>query len=81
MQSILQNLGWIFLIVGIVLVCLYLISEIQESTQGNSEMRTQSKGIVFLGPIPIVWGYGRRGWMIAGIIAVFLVILWIAFFP
>ena len=79
MQSILQNLGWVFLIVGIILVCLYVFSGMQESSLGETETQTQSKGVILLGPIPIVWGYGRRGWMIAGVIAVILVILWIVF--
>lgn len=82
MQSsvLLQNLGWIFLIIGIILVCFYTISAARDSSFEDTETHTQSKGIIFLGPIPIVWGYGKKGWMIAGIIAIILLFLWIVFF-
>ncbi|MGY5871374.1 MAG: DUF131 domain-containing protein [Candidatus Thorarchaeota archaeon] len=79
MQALLlQNLGWILLIIGILLVCISVISTFRD-TEGH-ETRTQSKGIIFLGPIPIVWGYGKRGWMIAGVIGIILLLLWIVFF-
>ena len=81
MQSlILQNLGWILLFIGIILVCLYFTSTMGESDSDDTETRTQSKGIIFLGPIPIVWGYGKKGWMIAGAIGIILVLVWIVFF-
>ncbi|MGY5860150.1 MAG: DUF131 domain-containing protein [Candidatus Thorarchaeota archaeon] len=83
MQSlVLQNLGWIILFIGIILVCLYFISSMGESDSeaGDTESRTQSKGIIFLGPIPILWGYGKKGWMIAGAIGIILAFLWIVFF-
>lgn len=51
-----------------------------ESDSDDTETRTQSKGIIFLGPIPIVWGYGKKGWMIAGAIGIILVLVWIVFF-
>ncbi|MHA1136227.1 MAG: TIGR00304 family membrane protein [Candidatus Thorarchaeota archaeon] len=77
---LLQNLGWILLLLGILFVCIYAFSSVGESISEDSESRTQSKGIIFLGPIPIVWGYGKKGWMIAGIIAIILMFLWIVFF-
>jgi uncharacterized membrane protein len=52
----------------------------QESVEGDSETRNQSKGVIFLGPIPIVWGYGRTGWMIAGVIGIIIALIWIVFF-
>ena len=51
-----------------------------DSEAGDTESRTQSKGIIFLGPIPILWGYGKKGWMIAGAIGIILAFLWIVFF-
>ncbi|MBE0527476.1 DUF131 domain-containing protein [Candidatus Thorarchaeota archaeon] len=77
---LLQNLGWVLILLGILFVCLYAFSTMGESTFEDSETHTQSKGIIFLGPIPIVWGYGKKGWMIAAIIAIILVFLWILFF-
>ena len=81
MQStLLLNLGWILLFIGIVLVCLYAFSGMQESLASDNEKKTQSKGVILLGPIPIVWGYGKKGWMIAGILAVVFLLVWIVFF-
>ena len=81
MQSIfLLNLGWILLFIGMVLVCLYALSGILESKSGNTDTKTQSKGIIFLGPIPIVWGYGKKGWIIAGFLAVVFLLVWVVFF-
>ncbi|TFG32924.1 DUF131 domain-containing protein [Candidatus Thorarchaeota archaeon] len=79
MQTLLiQNLGWIFLIIGILLVCISAMSAFRNS-EGN-ETHTQSKGIILLGPIPIVWGYGKKGWMIAGVLGIILVFVWILYF-
>jgi len=77
-QVVLQNLGWILLIIGIILVVVAVISAISE-TDGQ-ESHTQSKGVILLGPIPIVWGYGRKGWIIAGAIGIILCFVWIVFF-
>ncbi|MGY5879590.1 MAG: DUF131 domain-containing protein [Candidatus Thorarchaeota archaeon] len=78
MQALLQNLGWMLLIIGVILVFVAVISAFYES-EGH-ETQTKSKGIILLGPIPIVWGYGRKGWIIAGAVGVILCILWIIFF-
>ena len=76
--QLLQSLGWILLIIGVILVIVAVISAYSEM-DGN-ETRIQSKGIIFLGPIPIVWGYGKKGWMIAGAIGIILCFVWIVFF-
>jgi uncharacterized protein (TIGR00304 family) len=76
--SLLQSLGWILLIIGIILVVISLFSAV--SSSNSQEMQTQSKGVILLGPIPIVWGYGRKGWMIAGIIAIIFIMIWLVFF-
>jgi uncharacterized protein (TIGR00304 family) len=81
MQSmLLLSLGWILLFIGIVLVFLYALSGMRESLSGDTETKTQSKGVILLGPIPIVWGYGKKGWMIAMILAVVFLLIWIVFF-
>jgi len=77
-QVILQNLGWILLIIGIILVVVSIISAISEGD--SHETHTQSKGVILLGPIPIVWGYGRRGWIIAGAVGIILCLVWVVFF-
>ena len=76
--TLLQNLGWILLIIGVILVLMAAISGLAGAV--GDETQTRSKGVILLGPIPIVWGYGRKGWMIAGVIGVILCILWIIFF-
>jgi uncharacterized protein (TIGR00304 family) len=81
MQNIwsIQLFGWIFLIGGIVLVVIALASALQDSkSEGNGS--TRSRGLILIGPIPIVWGYGRKGWIIAGIIGVLLVLVWLLWF-
>lgn len=82
MQSLLllQYLGWIFLFTGILLVCMAAISASKDSVSEDNETRIESKGIIFLGPIPIVWGYGKKGWMIAGAISIILFLIWIVVF-
>ena len=45
------------------------------------EQRRESKGIILLGPIPIVWGYGKRVWVIAAIIAIILFLVAIYWRP
>ena len=80
MQTVvlLQYLGWILLFIGILLVCISVISATRDSE--DNETRIQSKGIIFLGPIPIVWGYGKKGWLIAGVIGIILFLIWIVVF-
>lgn len=82
MQAVLllQYLGWILLLIGILLVCLSVISATKDSASEDSGTRIESKGIIFLGPIPIVWGYGKKGWMIAGAVGIILVLIWIVVF-
>jgi len=73
-----QILGWILLIGGIILVVIALVSSLQNS--GSDLEQTKSRGIILIGPIPIVWGYGRKGWIIAGAIGLVLLLVWLLFF-
>jgi uncharacterized membrane protein len=75
---LLQYLGWILLIIGITLVIAAVISAKREAV--SNETGTQSKGVILLGVIPIVWGYGRKGWMITGVIGIILCLVWIILF-
>ena len=72
----LQLLGLLVVVVGIILILAGMVL----STRGTSEdqqVQRESKGVVFIGPIPIVWGFGRRGWYVAGAIAVILLLLYL----
>lgn len=78
MQILLQNLGWTLLVIGIILVFVSVISASRETDEHGTH--TQSKGVILLGPIPIVWGYGKKGWIIAGAIGIILCLVWFVFF-
>jgi len=75
---LLQYFGWILLIIGITLVIAAVLSAKREADVNGA--RIQSKGVILLGFIPIVWGYGRKGWMITGAIGIILCLVWIVFF-
>jgi uncharacterized membrane protein len=76
---LIQALGWSFLILGILFVIIALVLAVMRSEPGEAR-KMESKGVVLLGPIPIVWGYGRKGWLVAGIIGLILCLLWMLFF-
>ena len=76
----LNFLGLFFIVIGIVVIIvgILLMSSLQEETNGNA--KRDSKGIVFLGPIPIIWGFSRRTQIIIAIIGISLFatyILWL----
>jgi uncharacterized protein (TIGR00304 family) len=75
-SELLQYASIGIIIVGVVMliVALYQIFS-RPSTEQPSEGR--SKGIVLLGPIPIVWGFGRSTQVVIGFVAVFIVIIWL----
>jgi uncharacterized membrane protein len=77
--AIIQLFGWLFLIGGIILVVIALLSAVLNAKPGWAGS-TESKGIILIGPIPLVWGYGRKGWIIAGIIGTLLIIAWLLWF-
>ncbi len=72
-------IAWALIIIGSVIIISGIVSMLMRSDIVNTEERGESKGIILLGPIPIVWGYGKRVWIIAAIIAIsifLIVILW-----
>ncbi len=74
-----QVLGWALLIIGIICVIIAFVLAVARS-EPDETRKMESKGVVLLGPIPIVWGYGRRGGLIAGLIGFLLCLLWLLFF-
>lgn len=70
-----QLLGFLILGFGILLILAGCLAMQRESS--TEEARQESKGIILIGPIPIVWGFGRRGWLVAGAIGVILLLIWI----
>jgi uncharacterized protein (TIGR00304 family) len=77
MIDTLQMLGFLILGLGILLIIAGCVAGQRESSQSHDEVQRESKGVVLIGPIPIVWGFGRRGWFVAGTIGVIILILWI----
>ncbi|MGV9169291.1 MAG: TIGR00304 family membrane protein [Promethearchaeia archaeon] len=65
------------IVTGIVLMILGLIWR-SKTQQSDSEVK--SKGIVLLGPIPIVWGFGEKGKTIAVILAISAILLYLLIF-
>ena len=48
------------IIAGVVLVFLGFVLSSRSNENANEGVKRESKGIVFLGPIPLVWGYSRK---------------------
>jgi len=72
-------IAWALIIIGSIIIISGIASMLMRSDIVNTEERRESKGIILLGPIPIVWGYGKKVWIVAAIIAVsifLIVILW-----
>jgi uncharacterized protein (TIGR00304 family) len=74
-----ESIGWFLLIGGVLLIFLAIILSIRGDDEGPTQVKTESKGIIFLGPIPIVWGYGR-GSRIITVIGVISILLFIVYF-
>ena len=72
-------IGLSLVILGVLAILLGVASMMRQSDQGNTEVRRESKGIILLGPIPIVWGYGKKGWAAAIIVGIMLVLVWFVF--
>ncbi|MFX1560988.1 MAG: DUF131 domain-containing protein [Promethearchaeota archaeon] len=69
--------AWFLIILGCVIIISGIASILLRSDVEGMEQRRESKGVILLGPIPIVWGYGKKGWIVAAIVAItlFLIIL------
>ena len=78
-SDLLGIIGLSLVALGVLAILLGVILMMRQSDQGNTEVRRESKGIILLGPIPIVWGYGKKGWAIAIIMGIILVLVWFVF--
>lgn len=69
--------AWILIILGCFIIISGIASLIMRTDIGGAKQRSESKGVILLGPIPIVWGYGKRGWIVAAVVAItlFLILL------
>jgi uncharacterized protein (TIGR00304 family) len=62
------------IVAGIVLILLGILWRAR-TQQEDSEVK--SKGIILLGPIPIVWGFGEKGKIIVVILFVCVILLYL----
>ncbi|MFX0108723.1 MAG: DUF131 domain-containing protein [Candidatus Hodarchaeota archaeon] len=71
-QPFLQFIGLGAVVIGILLIIVgYLLSR-EENASPEFQTKRESKGVILVGPIPIVWGFGRTGWIIAAAVAIIL---------
>ncbi|AGJ61568.1 TIGR00304 family membrane protein [Saccharolobus islandicus] len=76
--SILFDIGILLIFIGIILLFVGMIR--QASNSSDRDQKTHVGGVIFIGPIPIVFGSskGIAKWML--IVAVILVILMVIFY-
>jgi uncharacterized protein (TIGR00304 family) len=71
----------VLIVAGFVLVLIGLIFLGRKSQASDENAKAESKGIILIGPIPIVWGFSRKATIaIAAVaVAIFLltIILWL----
>ncbi len=73
--------GMLIIFIGFILIFVGAIIEGEKSNSNNQENKTQAGGVIFIGPIPIVFGSSKEitKWMliVALIIAIILIVLYI----
>ena len=67
--NLMDIVAWSLIIIGVILIISGIASLVMRSSIDNTETQRESKGIILLGPIPIVWGYGKQVWVIAAIVS------------
>ncbi len=73
--NIVDFVAWALIIIGCLIILSGIASMFRHSDIETVGQKSESKGIILLGPIPIVWGYGRKTWIAAAIVAISLFIL------
>lgn len=70
-------MGFFILVIGIIMIIVGIVNALITSWSTEEAQERESKGVIFLGPIPIVWGFGKKGWAVAGTIGVVLILIWV----
>ncbi|MEM2143624.1 MAG: DUF131 domain-containing protein [Candidatus Thorarchaeota archaeon] len=65
MSTQLALLGMLLIFFGIMLIMIAQLSKLWPTHDDETQQRIESRGIILIGPIPIVWGFGRRGKLIS----------------
>ncbi len=79
MEGIIE-LGIFLVLLGFFIVFIGFIYEIFKNSEKNENTRTNAGGVIFIGPIPIVFGSSKKiEWMmiVALIITIILVLLYV----
>ena len=74
-------LAWALIILGSILIFSGIASMLIRSDIVGVEQKRESKGIILLGPIPIIWGYGKKTWILVAFVAIVLFLIVFIWFP
>ncbi len=74
-----QLLAISIIIIGIILIAIGLLFTTKKDSENQFDQKNETKAIVFLGPIPLVWGYSRRTQLIMAIVVISVFVLWFIF--
>ncbi|NWF95269.1 MAG: DUF131 domain-containing protein [Candidatus Thorarchaeota archaeon] len=75
--TMLTLIGVALILIGVALILAGLMIESRSSHDRTGDSQTSSRGVVLIGPIPIIWGFGPRGKVIAVIAFAAVVLLWL----
>ncbi|WP_338603795.1 TIGR00304 family protein [Sulfolobus tengchongensis] len=79
--NVLFDVGFILIFIGIIVLFIGMIREASKSSnQQEDKQKTQVGGVIFIGPIPIVFGSSKNiaKWML--IVAIVLFVLLVIFY-
>lgn len=81
-MNILLNLGFLLIFLGIIVLVIGMFYEALKSSnnKNNNRQRTEVGGVIFIGPIPIIFGSSKdiAKWMI--IVAIIIFVLLVLFY-
>jgi uncharacterized protein (TIGR00304 family) len=74
-----QIVGILLIFVGILIIIIGVIYLFGSSNLKQTSTK-ESKGVILLGPIPIVWGFGKKTKIITIILFLIFITIWIILF-
>lgn len=81
-MNTLLNLGFLLIFLGIIVLVIGMFYEALKSSnnKNNNRQRTEVGGVIFIGPIPIIFGSSKdiAKWMI--IVAIIIFVLLVLFY-
>ena len=66
----------LLILLGVLMIVIGIWAQARVSSEGAKDARA-SRGIILIGPIPVVWGFGPKGKMIAVALFLVVVVLWL----